>query len=511
MDRSKIIIVLTILLVLGGGSGLLYYSFYGGGSSQNTNPPDSFPDSNDTPGGNVPDDETNIPEDDTPDDTRAGNGTIIQISKNPIISYAVFGSGEEARVRFIEKERGWIFDYREKDGQLQQVSNNTLLGVQDVIWGPGGNEFITRSLRDNKTIETKYHSFEKENTPSPFMFTKNLKLADNNGDVRELQKVLNKDQDTVIAQTGAGSAGQEASHFGQKTKDAVLRFQKKFAEEIYGTSTAKGDGIVDEKTRGKLNELQKPKEEAPVLDQETQLFTKTLPENIVDIVASPKKDMIFYVVRDAYGSSRGIIAEFDNANQRKVFDLPFSEWILSWPLPEMVFMTTKASQDVLGATYSFGIKTGVFEKVLGTLSGLTSLPDATGKYVVYSQKGNRSGEIATKITNFSDKTNEVAVTPTFPEKCVWSRKETGVLYCAIPDGISSKGLYPDDWYKGTAVFSDRITLIDSIIEGEEVIFDPTSESFLGESDLIKLSLNEDENVLFFINKKDLTLWGVFLK
>jgi peptidoglycan hydrolase-like protein with peptidoglycan-binding domain len=63
-----------------------------------------------------------------------------------------------------------------------------------------------------------------------------------------LQRVLNRDLDTIVAQFGDGSANYETTYFGPATRAAVIKFQKK-----YGISPAAG--YVGAITRAKLNEI----------------------------------------------------------------------------------------------------------------------------------------------------------------------------------------------------------------------------------------------------------------
>lgn len=83
-----------------------------------------------------------------------------------------------------------------------------------------------------------------------------LSLGMRGEDVRELQKVLNRDTETSIANTGAGSPGNETDYFGPATKRALIKFQEKFANEILAPAKlARGNGYVGVYTRVKLNAL----------------------------------------------------------------------------------------------------------------------------------------------------------------------------------------------------------------------------------------------------------------
>lgn len=75
-------------------------------------------------------------------------------------------------------------------------------------------------------------------------------------DVRELQILLNKDPETTVALSGAGSPGRETSSFGSLTRQAVIKFQTKYASDVlYPAGISFPTGIVGQMTRAKLNSL----------------------------------------------------------------------------------------------------------------------------------------------------------------------------------------------------------------------------------------------------------------
>lgn len=89
-----------------------------------------------------------------------------------------------------------------------------------------------------------------------FTFTRNQKLGDNGGEVMQIQKFLNSSPDTQIATMGAGSPGNETSHFGPATKAAVIKFQEKYAADILTpVGLTKGTGTWGAGSRAKANSL----------------------------------------------------------------------------------------------------------------------------------------------------------------------------------------------------------------------------------------------------------------
>jgi hypothetical protein len=64
---------------------------------------------------------------------------------------------------------------------------------------------------------------------------------------------------------------------------------------------------------------------------------------------------------------------------------------------------------------------------------------------------------------------------------------------------------PDSWYQGEIAFSDTLVKIDK--EGilpARTLIDPGSQS--EKIDAIRLQLSDDGSMLYFINKRDDTLW-----
>lgn len=92
------------------------------------------------------------------------------------------------------------------------------------------------------------------------LFKKNLKYKDQGEEVKELQKCLAQDKKIY-------PEGEINGYFGLKTKEAVIRFQEKYAPEILKpVGLKRGTGEVREKTHQKLNQIcsKKTKEIIPL-------------------------------------------------------------------------------------------------------------------------------------------------------------------------------------------------------------------------------------------------------
>lgn len=110
-----------------------------------------------------------------------------------------------------------------------------------------------------------------------YTFSTNLKLGSNSADVANLQRVLNSSADTMVAASGAGSAGSESTYFGAKTRAAVIKFQIK-------NSIVPAVGFVGPATRAALNKVgdvvvTAPKPGVPVAGAALTVAAATQPAN----------------------------------------------------------------------------------------------------------------------------------------------------------------------------------------------------------------------------------------
>jgi len=93
-----------------------------------------------------------------------------------------------------------------------------------------------------------------------FQFKSNLSFGSKGKEVEELQKCLAKDSQIY-------PEGEISGYFGNDTKEAVIKFQEKYADEILKPyDIEKGTGEVRGKTREKLNQIcfEKPEEKIPL-------------------------------------------------------------------------------------------------------------------------------------------------------------------------------------------------------------------------------------------------------
>lgn len=92
------------------------------------------------------------------------------------------------------------------------------------------------------------------NSACPYVWSRNLKVGSQGNDVLKLQQFLNADSDTAVALSGVGSQGKEGNYYGLLTKQAVVKFQEKYSDEILlPAGLSSGTGVAGVGTRTKLN------------------------------------------------------------------------------------------------------------------------------------------------------------------------------------------------------------------------------------------------------------------
>jgi hypothetical protein len=227
-----------------------------------------------------------------------------------------------------------------------------------------------------------------------------------------------------------------------------------------------------------------------------------LPSDILDVSISPDKTKFFYLTK-TFSGVIGTTRSFKDTKKTQVFSSSLSEWLSQWPTSQNVYLTTKASSSVEGDLFSLNIANGVLTKIFGGVPGLTTLASTDGASVIYSSTVTGNPKLG--ILDVKKHAVKELNLYSLPEKCVWSTNNT-IVYCAIPRDIPN-GEYPDSWYQGLVSFNDNFVKINILTGQISTLADSIGESPV---DATHLFLNKTETQLFFINKKDSTLWSLDL-
>jgi murein L,D-transpeptidase YcbB/YkuD len=124
----------------------------------------------------------------------------------------------------------------EREEEVREEINTARQTIQEIITEV--SEAITNAEPKKINIES---------IPESFVFAHELRQRATGEEVLQLQKILNADVATIVAESGPGSSGNETIYFGPATEQALLRFQRK-----YGISE---NGIFGTQTKAKMNEI----------------------------------------------------------------------------------------------------------------------------------------------------------------------------------------------------------------------------------------------------------------
>lgn len=224
-----------------------------------------------------------------------------------------------------------------------------------------------------------------------------------------------------------------------------------------------------------------------------------LPTNIVDLSVSDDKNRFFYLVKSG-NSVTGFVQNFETGAKQNVFSHQLTEWLPSWDSKGNLYLSTKPSYVTTGNLYILKQNNKTLSKIIGGINGLTAKVSPDGSRVLYSVTTNKGPRLMIHIIE-GRKTIDLD-TYGLADKCIWS-KDSINIFCSIPKTVKGNQ-YPDVWYQGRVSFEDFFIKIDTNENEIYTLADSTQETPVDATNLV---LDRDENNLFFINKKDYTLWG----
>lgn len=104
-------------------------------------------------------------------------------------------------------------------------------------------------------LQQLIQKLQMEQQPRSVSFTTVLSQGMTHAEIKLLQQLLNTDPDTMVAETGPGSPGNETQYFDVLTERAVQRFQTKHGIVSSGTPETTGYGRVGPRTQIKFTVL----------------------------------------------------------------------------------------------------------------------------------------------------------------------------------------------------------------------------------------------------------------
>jgi len=235
----------------------------------------------------------------------------------------------------------------------------------------------------------------------------------------------------------------------------------------------------------------------------------TTTENTVSAVQFPPEisdasvfgNNVFYL-QQTLDSSVGYTSSFEAGSKKQIWNSPIKELNPQYVRERTVALTTKPEQNAPGFLFFVDTSNGQVRTILRNISGLSTLVNNDATQVLYR------GTSGLYLYEISNKTSKTITPETIPEKCVWSKKDKTIVYCAVPvQTLGGESLI--SWYKGIALFADEIWKYDLKNNTSNVVGGLIDE--FGEYiDVIKPILSQNEQYLVFMNKTDNTLWSLDL-
>jgi len=216
----------------------------------------------------------------------------------------------------------------------------------------------------------------------------------------------------------------------------------------------------------KINASNGPRTAIANINEEGGSITTTFLEQGIDDISVSGSGIV-------YTSDNRVVRSDLFGNTTAIATLPLSGWRVTTS-GSKIYIYPKPSSGVVGVLY----------EIVG--SSLRKVVEGEG---LVAKAGPNNLVAFSFGINFSDTRNTIA------DKCVVA----SFVYCGVPQ-FTPNGTYPDDWYKGLVSFNDSLVVFEIESDSDQTL--PLSESV----DITNITLNSDESLLSFVNKKDGSLW-----
>jgi hypothetical protein len=221
-----------------------------------------------------------------------------------------------------------------------------------------------------------------------------------------------------------------------------------------------------------------------------------LPSSIASVTSLGTSGKIFSIIAGQNGAS-GYVSAMNGSGRTLVFQSPIREWNTQGVDANTVALTTKPASYVQGFTYFYNIATASLTKVIGNVTGLTTLTSHDGSYVLF---GEDDGGYKLRILNVKNKSVRKVDLTTVPEKCAWSPDDI-LIFCAVPNKVLDSD-FLDLWHQGIVSTADNLWEINPV-DGTTLKIEGMEDKNIDAIDLVS---DSSRSYLTFINKKDLSLW-----
>lgn len=199
---------------------------------------------------------------------------------------------------------------------------------------------------------------------------------------------------------------------------------------------------------------------------------------------------------------RIMTADPDNSQSSETLSTLFPEFLVSWPVKNKLSLSTRPSGTAPGFLYHYDLQKKQSVKILGDIPGLQILWSPSGNRLLYSAEDAETRLPQLSVYDLAAKITGDLGIRTLASKCAFGAGDETVIYCGV-DPQPRPALYPDDWLSGALSFSDQLWKINTATL-EKTLLNIPSERFI---DAIHLRVSPDDRFLYFIDKKDNSLWS----
>jgi hypothetical protein len=224
------------------------------------------------------------------------------------------------------------------------------------------------------------------------------------------------------------------------------------------------------------------------------------PTALTSYAFSPTEEKLASITRS--GSLYSIMTSSpEGKNIKTVLTTQIPDYELYWIKKDFLAIKTKTSAHAPSLLQTMPAAGGIPTVTMSGALGFDVAWSPDGSTFIASSVSTRGYDMSLSL--FDTATHDIKAEigfATLPEKCVFSKKETESLFCAVPKYLGNNPL-PDAWWQGRVGFNDELWRINTST-GETSLFLEA-----GGFDMTNLFLSPNENFIFFINKKDSTLWS----
>ncbi|MEK7560932.1 MAG: hypothetical protein AAB539_03195 [Patescibacteria group bacterium] len=226
---------------------------------------------------------------------------------------------------------------------------------------------------------------------------------------------------------------------------------------------------------------------------------EALPDNIRSFSWSPDGGRFVRVMRGPNGADV-VIANGDGSNAQKIYSSPIPDITAEWIASDTLSLATPPSLFAQGFLFTLTRSTGALKRIMGPEFGLMHIWRNDGaRLITTNTPSNKNPRPVLTLRGADGALLKTLPITTLPSKCAWSKTNT-YLFCAVPRRPLT-GFWPDNYLRGEINTEDNLLAYN--LETDRYIIMLSDHAF----DMTDLVVTDDDRFLFFIDRRDGTLWS----